>query len=104
MLAGSLLRSTPVTSRTTYYLTMRYTVSHGLCLRDTLSSLVVWARLVPSRPGSLQAGGRSPVLLHPHEHHLKALLQGGLEIAPLQLVTLWLIVQRVGATGVAWGL
>ena len=57
-----------------------------------------------ARPGSLQAGGRSPVLLHPHEHHLKALLQGGLEIAPLQLVTLWLIVQRVGAPGVAWGL
>src|SRR4029450_9471865 len=54
-----------------------------------------------ARPSSLQAGGRYPALLHPHEHHRKALLQGRLEIDPLELVTLWLIAQRVCAAGVA---
>ena len=54
-----------------------------------------------ARPSSLQAGGRYPALLHPHEHHRKALLQRRLEIDPLELVTLWLIAQRVRAAGVA---
>src|SRR5215831_1328330 len=54
-----------------------------------------------ARPSSLQAGGRYPALLHPHEHHRKRLLQSRLEIDPLELVTLWLIAQRICAARVA---
>src|SRR5215470_247513 len=32
------------------------------------------------RPSSLQAGGRLPALLHPHEYHRKRLLQSSLVI------------------------
>src|SRR5262247_298984 len=55
-------------------------------------SCPAWCRAFDiARPSSLQAGGRYPALLHPHEHHRKALLQSRLEIDPLKLVTLWLI-------------
>src|SRR4029450_6779927 len=67
-----------------------------------LLSCPAWCRDFDiARPSSLQAGGRYPALLHPHEHHRKALLQSRLEIDPLELVTLGLIAQRVCATGVA---
>src|SRR5262250_300693 len=56
-----------------------------------------------ARPSSLQAGGRYPALLHPDEHHLEALLQRRVETDPFELVTLWLIAQRVRATGVTRG-
>ena len=81
-----------------------YRFALSLSPRHSLLSRGVCTAFDIARLGSLQARRRYPVLLHPHEHYLKALLQGGLEIAPLQLVTLWLIVQRVGAPGVAWSL
>src|SRR5215471_4736482 len=72
-----------------------------------IHSLLSWPSLFRAfdmaRPSSLQAGGRYPALLHPHEHHRKGLLQSRLEIDPLELVTLRLIVQRVRAAGVAGG-
>src|SRR5215510_13476346 len=70
----------------------------------SLLSCPAWCRAFDmARPSSLQAGGRYPALLHPHEHHRKALLQSRLEIDPLELITLWLIAQRVRAAGVAGG-
>jgi hypothetical protein len=80
-----------------------YGLALSLSTRYSLLSSGLCTAFDIARPGSLQAGGRDPVLLHPHEHHCKALLQGGVEIAPRKLVTLRLIVQRVGATGVAGG-
>src|SRR5262245_4593814 len=66
-----------------------------------LLSCPAWCRAFDmARPSSLQAGGRYPALLHPHEYHRKALLQRRLEIDPLELVTLWLIAQRIRAPGV----
>jgi len=81
-----------------------YGLAWSLSTRHSLLSRGVCTAFDIARSAALQAGGHSPGLLHSHEHHRKVLLQGGLEIAPLQLVTLWLIVQRVGAPGVAWGL
>ena len=55
-----------------------------------------------ARPSSLQAGGRYPVLLHPHEHHLKALLEGGLVIDAFELITRRVVPQRIGGAGIVY--
>src|SRR5262245_13465140 len=81
---------------------IRSLATTALVFIHSLLSCPAWCRaFAMARPSSLQAGGRHPALLHPHEHHRKALLQRRLEIDPLELVTLWLIAQRVRAAGVA---
>jgi hypothetical protein len=48
-----------------------------------------------------QTGRPDPALLHPHEHHVEALLQGRLDIDPRELVARRIIGQRICAAGVA---
>ena len=47
--------------------------------------------------------GHHPALLDPREHHVEALLQGRLEIAPLELVARRIIGLRGRAAGVTGG-
>src|SRR5215471_18538972 len=76
----------------------------ALVFIHSLLSCPAWCRAFDmARPSSLQARGRYPALLHPYEHHCKGLLQNRLEIDPLELVTLWLIAQRIRAAGIAGG-
>src|SRR5262245_38371060 len=89
-------------ARTVTTVHIRSLATTALVFIHSLLSCPAWCRAFDmARPSSLQAGGRYPALLHPHEHHRKALLQSRLEIDPLKLVTLWLIAQRVRAPGVA---
>src|SRR5215475_10166203 len=91
-------------ARTATTVHIRSIATTALVFIHGLLSCPAWCRAFDiARPSSLQAGGHYPALLHPHEHHRKALLQRRLEIDPLELVTLWLIAQRVRATGVAGG-
>src|SRR5215510_15367992 len=62
-----------------------------------LLSCPAWCRAFDmARPSSLQAGGRYPALLHPHEHHAKALLKSSLVIDAFELITRRVVRQRIG--------
>src|SRR5262245_37525818 len=76
---------------------IRSLATTALVFIHSLLSCPAWCRAFDmARPSSLQAGGRYPALLHPHEHYSKALLQGRLVIDALELIARRVIPQRIG--------
>src|SRR5215510_723288 len=80
---------------------IRSLATTALVFIHSLLSCPAWCRAFDiGRPSSLQAGGRYPALLHPHERYIKALLEGGLVIDALELIARPVVPQRISGPGI----
>src|SRR5215472_5762220 len=94
--------SSGMTARTATTVHIRSLAPTALVFIHSLLSLgpFLFRAFDMARPSSLQAGGRYPALLHPHEHHRKRLLQSSLVIDACELITRRVVRQRRGGAGI----